>query len=464
MTLAYLSGNRISGIASDTKPSNTATNSTFFETDTDKTFDWNGSAWVERLIPSSSIADGTIANIDINSSAGITVSKLEAGTKGDILASTGSNFTKTNIGSNDQVLTADSAQSTGLAWKSAGGGSEYDTLTNVDTFNPTTQTGNIIVTIDTTGGTAGNVGLFVDGSLVNNMLKNEQLTRIVTPSSSLSIKSLTSNVASVIASGSVTTTNVDSPTGVFFKPDGTKMYIVDPVPDDVTQFNLSTAWDVTTASYVSTHEAWNFISAPDGVVFSNDGTKYYFNAPNYHSTMEASMTTAWDITTASQTGWNASTKKQWGSPNRLQCFNTDGTSCYVIFYNTGSNTNSGNIRKYNLSTAWSIATAGSVQSDSLDVSSQDSYPLQFKFNADGTKGFMLGTTTDKVYEYSFTTAFDLDSGSYTGFNYDPDLANPSGLFFKSDGTKMFVVGRDSDKIYQYTFGGDYAGTAKVNIS
>jgi hypothetical protein len=47
MTIKYLSGNRISGLEADTKPTSIPTDSEFFETDTDKTYTFNGSSWVE---------------------------------------------------------------------------------------------------------------------------------------------------------------------------------------------------------------------------------------------------------------------------------------------------------------------------------------------------------------------------------------------------------------------------------
>jgi hypothetical protein len=36
---------------------------------------------------------------------------------------------------------------------------------------------------------------------------------------------------------------------VFFKDDGTKMYVSNPQFERIDQYNLSTAWDISTASY-----------------------------------------------------------------------------------------------------------------------------------------------------------------------------------------------------------------------
>jgi len=41
-----------------------------------------------------------------------------------------------------------------------------------------------------------------------------------------------------------------NPSGMFFKPDGTKMYVIGFTGDDVNEYDLSTAWDITTASYL----------------------------------------------------------------------------------------------------------------------------------------------------------------------------------------------------------------------
>ena len=51
---------------------------------------------------------------------------LSTSTKGDVLASDGTNIVKVAIGSNDQVLTADSAQTAGVKWAAAASGAVVD--------------------------------------------------------------------------------------------------------------------------------------------------------------------------------------------------------------------------------------------------------------------------------------------------------------------------------------------------
>lgn len=48
MTIKFHSGDRVTGLSTDAKPMFVAINSVFYETNTNKTYDFNGSSWVER--------------------------------------------------------------------------------------------------------------------------------------------------------------------------------------------------------------------------------------------------------------------------------------------------------------------------------------------------------------------------------------------------------------------------------
>ena len=64
--------------------------------------------------------------------------------------------------------------------------------------------------------------------------------------------------------------------GVFFKSDGTKMFLLGYVSSDAThevlEYTLSTAWDVTTASFTS---RLNVGLGANGLFFKPDGLKVY---------------------------------------------------------------------------------------------------------------------------------------------------------------------------------------------
>ena len=55
--------------------------------------------------------------------------------------------------------------------------------------------------------------------------------------------------------------------------------------------------------------------------------------------------------------------------------------------------------RYSLSTAWNVGTA-SYDNVSLSVSSQENSPISIAFSSDGTKMYIVGTTNNTVYQYT----------------------------------------------------------------
>ena len=69
-----------------------------------------------------------------------------------------------------------------------------------------------------------------------------------------------------------------SPDSLFFKPDGTKMYLVGDTGNDISEYALSTAWDLTTCTYtdrlnLATGSASE--SNPHGMFISPDGLQLF---------------------------------------------------------------------------------------------------------------------------------------------------------------------------------------------
>ena len=76
---------------------------------------------------------------------------------------------------------------------------------------------------------------------------------------------------------------------IAFKSDGTKMYVMGGLPD-VYQYTLGNAWDVSTASYDSvTLDVSTDIATPYGMQFKPDGTKMYLLDANAGGERVSSM-------------------------------------------------------------------------------------------------------------------------------------------------------------------------------
>jgi sugar lactone lactonase YvrE len=234
----------------------------------------------------------------------------------------------------------------------------------------------------------------------------------------------------------------DVSTGLWFKPDGTEAYIVGWTNDTVFQYTLSTAWDLSTASYSA--KSFSVASQsiqPYGISFKDDGTTFFMVGSA--AVFEYTIATPWDISTASYTGNSFSTSAQETTPLGV-FFKPDGTKMYVIG-SAGDDVN-----EYNLSTAWNITTASYIQN--FSVSAQDTLPAKVVFTDDGLTMFVLGYNTRIIYQYALTVAWDISTATYQGIR-SRSLASqetlPLGIYFKPDGKVVYINGDAQNTIFEY---------------
>ena len=236
-----------------------------------------------------------------------------------------------------------------------------------------------------------------------------------------------------------------TPYALEFNNDGTKMYIVGVTNDTIYQYTLSTAYDVSTASYDSVSFSVASQEAnPYSLTFSSDGTKMYIVGYTSDTVFQYSLSTAYDLSTASYSSVSFSVASQDTVPSDV-IFNNNGTKMYMVGRSNDS------IFQYTLSTAYDVSTS-SYDSVSFSLASQDSQPSSIMFNNDGTKLYATGTASDAANQYSLSTAYDLSTTSYdnVSFSFTSQEANPLDMAFSADGSKLFMVGQTNDIIYQYS--------------
>ena len=238
-----------------------------------------------------------------------------------------------------------------------------------------------------------------------------------------------------------------APTGIAFNADGTKLFMLGQANDSVYQFSLSSGFDLSTASNV-TVPSFSILSQDgnsEDVAFNTDGTKMYVlgrTAPA--SVYQYSLSTTFDITTASYDSVSFSVASQETSPTAL-VFNNDGSKAYIL-----GRTND-TVYQYSLSTAFDFSTA-SYDSKSFSIASQETVPEGAAFNADGTKFIVVGRGTGAVYVYSLSTAFDISTATYssTSFSVLSQDSAPYGITFSNDGSSMYIVGATNNTVFQYS--------------
>ena len=244
------------------------------------------------------------------------------------------------------------------------------------------------------------------------------------------------------------------PTGIFFKPDGTKMYVVGINSDTVREYDLSTAWDVSTAVFLQNFSVGTQEPIPYGLFFKPDGTKMYVIGPSSDSVYEYNLSTAWNVTTASLLQ-SFSVNAQEAQPAGLS-FKPDGLKMYIAGY-TGDEVN-----EYDLSTAWDVSTAVFLQL--FSVATEETVPVDISFKPDGLKMYVLGNAGKDVNEYDLSTAWDVSTAAFLqNFSVAAQGSALGGLFFKPDGLKFYVTFDSLDYVAEYDLGSAPAVTLPAAV-
>jgi len=180
------------------------------------------------------------------------------------------------------------------------------------------------------------------------------------------------------------------PTGIFWRADGTKFYICGYTGDSVYEYNASTAWSVGGGiSLVRSFSVSSQDNSPHEVFFKPNGLKMYVMGDQYDKIYEYNLSTAWNISTASYSQ-SLSVTGEDTSPIGFY-ITPDGLKLFV------AGTQSNSVYQYALSTAWDITSAVKIRI--FIVNSQDVNPQSVFFKPDGLVMYILGYTNRSVFQY-----------------------------------------------------------------
>lgn len=251
-----------------------------------------------------------------------------------------------------------------------------------------------------------------------------------------------------------------------FKTDGTKMYINDMEDGYVWQYSLSTAWDVSTASYESKKYTTLGAEAISGIDFKSDGTVMFAfegNGGGDRKMYSVPLSTAWDISTAgSATASTLIINQALAGEYYGLHFKPDGTKFYMAA-DSGSGGNN-YIFEYTLSTAYDVST----------ITYTDVYVVEgvatlrgLMLNDDGTKLFTVDNGQDYILEHTLSTAYDLTTASYSKHHYiqtEVFISTGSALAFGDSGKKFYMGSRSvSNAVTQFRVGDPYTLTLPSSV-
>ncbi len=238
-----------------------------------------------------------------------------------------------------------------------------------------------------------------------------------------------------------------NPTGITFKPDGTKMFTIGYSRNRVQMYDLSTAWDLTSAGSPTESEylvQGGLAGTQEDFFIDSSGTRMYVISRGSDSIGQFTLNTAWDIsdiTFVRDIHVNSTSDGGFvtGETNPAGItFKPDGTIMYIAGYQLDE------VQQIPLSTAWDISTHGTITSVSI-LPSTECQGIQFSVN--GKEMYILGNNLDGIVHFTLSTAWDVTTANLTERTQAFIRANestPTGLFYRDDLNKCFIVGRSSD--------------------
>ena len=236
-------------------------------------------------------------------------------------------------------------------------------------------------------------------------------------------------------------------TGFDFSVSGDKLFVVSRTTDTVYEYNLSSAFDIQTAVYSGNSlDISTESSLPTCLFISSSGDRMFVNNQTGSVIYQYNFSVPFDLSTATYSGNSFSVSAQEGSLQDI-FFNSFGTKLFIV------GTSSDSVYEYNLSVAFDITTA-SYSGNSFGLFPTSSSPTGLAFSDSGNKMFILDSLSDSVFEYILSTPFDITTASYTGnsFSISGQETIPQSVRFNDNGYKMYVAGFSSDSVHAYSLG------------
>ena len=103
---------------------------------------------------------------------------------------------------------------------------------------------------------------------------------------------------------------------------------------------------------------------------------------------------------------------------------------------------------------WADISTMSYDSKTFSVSAQEGLVRNFFIKGDGTKLYIVGTSTDKLYQYTLSTPWDISTSS--AFQTEVDITGEitagtaHSMFMSDSGLRMYITGLSAGKVFQYS--------------
>ena len=238
-----------------------------------------------------------------------------------------------------------------------------------------------------------------------------------------------------------------------FSGDGTKYYTATST-GYVVQWELSTAWDLSTASYVRTSADMTQISNGRSIWFNVDGTVMSWNDLGSDQIDFYYLTTPWDVSTLTY-AWSISTSS-FDAASQAHWMDPYCTKIVLASYSTADDVTEITLRHSLADVMTESGWDAVTNTQSID------------FSHDGTKVIVANASTDNLKTATLNTPYDLRSVDTNSF-YAPTDGNSTALWcarWGNNGQYVYYCDDSGDSIKRITLSTAYdissIGTFTIN--
>lgn len=229
-----------------------------------------------------------------------------------------------------------------------------------------------------------------------------------------------------------------TPNGIFFKSDGTRMYFSGGTNDRIYQYDLSTAWDVSTAVFNNSLLVSTQDNGLSDLYLSPDGTRMYIVGTTNDRIYQYTLSTAWDVMSA--TFVNSLLVSAYATAPVGLYFKPDGTKCFIVDDTTD------NVFGITLGTAWDITTG--TQTETFSVTPFDTQVQAISFNNNGSMMYILGAASDDITQFSLSTPWNITTATFVNTSFIiSNEATPGGLYYNETAGVAYITGSAVDIVY-----------------
>jgi len=234
-----------------------------------------------------------------------------------------------------------------------------------------------------------------------------------------------------------------SPKGLTLTNNGSRLSTVDTFSNEVVQFTLSTSFEVSTATVDTRFDISTQTNFGSGLAFSTPGSRLYIIESSNENVYEYDLSTDFDVSTATFTQ-TFDISSEDSRPEGI-AFSESGDQLFTAG-NSGSK-----IYQYDLTTAFDTSTASF--DNSFSVSGQSNSPTDVAFTPDGSVMYVVGRADAIIYQYDLSTDFNVLTASFDqSFDVSSQETSPQGMAVRDSGRRLYVNGVNSEKAHQYALG------------